>query len=69
MKIASRLSTVLGALALVLAATFAVAPGKARAEPLTDEALIAVAIFAAVTVAAFVLIDEDDDDDEAPQSP
>ena len=69
MKIGSHLFAGLAALALVLVGALAVAPGTARAQDKTAEALIAVAIFTAVTVATFVLIDEEGDDDEQPQSP
>lgn len=69
MKIASRLYAALAALALVVAGTAAVAPSSARAEPLTTEALLALAIFTTVAVATVVLVDEENDDDEAPQSP
>lgn len=69
MTIASRLSAALAAAALVLGGIAVVAPGTARAAPLTGEAAIAAALFAAATVATFVLIDEEGDEDEAPQSP
>jgi hypothetical protein len=67
MTIASRFHAALAAFALVLAGTAAVAPTTAHAAPLTGKAVIAVAVFAAVTVATFALIDEDGDED--PQSP
>jgi hypothetical protein len=68
MTIAPRLFAGLAAIALVLAGVTAVAPSPARAQGETTGALLAVAIFAAVTVAAFALIDEEGDDEE-PQSP
>jgi hypothetical protein len=68
MKITSRLFAGLAALALVAAGTTAFAPTPARAQAETSGTLIAIGIFAAATVAAFVLIDEEGDD-EAPQSP
>jgi hypothetical protein len=68
MKTASRLFASLAALALALGGISAFGPTPARAQEETGEALIAVGIFAAATVAAFVLIDEEGDD-EAPQSP
>jgi ABC-type Na+ efflux pump permease subunit len=67
MKIAPRLFAGLAAIALVLAGVTAVAPSPARAQSETGGTLLAVAIFAAVTVAAFALIDEEGDDE--PQSP
>lgn len=67
MSISSRLFAGLAAFALVLAGLATVAPAPARAQ--SGEAVLAVAIFAAATVAAFVLIDEEGDDDEEPQSP
>lgn len=70
MKIAPRLFTGLAALALVFAGMAAVAPGTARAAPGDGtKTIIAVAIFTAVTIATFVLIDEEGDDEEEPQSP
>lgn len=69
MKITSRLFAGLAALALVLGGLTAFAPTPARAQGESGgSALIAVGIFAAATVAAFVLIDEQGDD-ETPQSP
>jgi heme/copper-type cytochrome/quinol oxidase subunit 1 len=70
MKLTPRLFAGLAAFTLVLAGVTAIAPSSARAEEdQTAETFLAVGIFAAVTVAAFALIDEDGDDDEAPQSP
>lgn len=68
MKITSRLFAGLAAFALVLTGFAAFAPDTARAQDKTTGTLIAVGIFAAATVAAFLLIDEEGDD-EAPQSP
>lgn len=68
MKITSRLFAGLAAFALALGGVSAFAPTPARAQVETGGTLIAIGIFAAATVAAFVLIDEQGDD-EAPQSP
>lgn len=69
MKMTSRLFAGLAALAMVLGGSAALAPTPARAQVAeTGGTLIAIGIFAAATVAAFVLIDEQGDD-EAPQSP
>jgi len=69
MKMTSRLFAGLAAFALVLAGVTTFAPTPARAQAETGATLLAVAIFGAAAIAAFVLIDEEGDDDEAPQSP
>jgi hypothetical protein len=68
MKITSRLFAGFAAFALVLTGMAAFTPTPARAQSETGGTLLAIGIFAAATVAAFVLIDEEGDD-EAPQSP
>jgi hypothetical protein len=68
MKIASRLSAAVAALALVLVGLTVVAPSTARADDAGEE-LLAFSIFGAAAVAAIIVIDEQNDDDEQPQSP
>jgi hypothetical protein len=68
MKIASRLSAAVAALALVLVGLTVVAPSTARADDAGEE-LLAFGIFGAAAVAAIIAIDEQNDDDEQPQSP
>ena len=68
MKNAPRLFTGLAAFALVVTGMAAFTPSPARAQSESGSTLLAVGIFAAAAVTAFVLIDEQGDD-ESPQSP
>lgn len=67
MKIASRLSAVAAALALVLVGLTVLAPSTARADDAGEE-LLAFGIFGAAAIAAIIVI-ENQNDDEEPQSP